>query len=203
MGISLLLHWLSHRFLHDDLAPLDFVGTSLATASRSATSFFRFGNNGSLIDFTKFKAVGNTLDFRSVLRTGDNIDHRRIALGIFITQNAVKDAVSFCLFGKLRQVFLLERKDLQFLAGLNHIGKPCFPRVLFDWLISCFSTEANRIAIFFAAEPVSRTATSNPSSDSLTICSAASPPLFIVSGLLSLRFFFLCFHLRKGIGNYA
>ena len=32
----------------------------------------------------------------------------------------------------------------------------------------CFSTEANRIAIFFAAEPVSRTATSNPSSDSLT-----------------------------------
>ena len=35
--------------------------------------FFRFGNNGSLIDFTEFKAVGNALDFRSVLRTGDNI----------------------------------------------------------------------------------------------------------------------------------
>ncbi|EJX06274.1 hypothetical protein EVA_05616 [gut metagenome] len=46
--------------------------------------------------------------------------------------------------------------------------------------------------MFFAAEPLSFAATSNPSSDSLTICSAASPPLFIASVLLSFHFFFLC-----------
>ena len=129
MGISLLLHWLSHRFLYDDLAPRfrrHFIGSRFTVCH----SLFRFRNNGSLIDFTKFKAVGNSLDFRSVLRTGDNIDHRRIALGIFITQNAVKDAVPFRLLGKLRQIFLLERKNLQLLAGLNHIGKPCFSSCL-------------------------------------------------------------------------
>ena len=70
--------------------------------------------------------IRNTLDFRSVLCTGDNIDHCRIALGIFITQNAVKDAVFFCLFGKLLQVFIRNGKDLEFLSRFEHIGKACF-----------------------------------------------------------------------------
>lgn len=66
------------------------------------------------------------------------------------------------------------------------------PRVLFDCVTSCFKTEAMRIAISFAAEPVSLAATSKPSSDSLTTCSAASPLLVIAIPLLSLGFFFVC-----------
>ena len=59
-------------------------------------------------------------------------------------------------------------------------------------LCSCFKTEMSNIATSFAAEPDSFAATSKPSSESLTTCSAASPPLVITARLLSFGFFFLC-----------
>ena len=47
------------------------------------------------------KRLEDPLNFCCVLRTGDNIYRRRIALGIFIPQNAIEDAVFFGLLGKL------------------------------------------------------------------------------------------------------
>src|SRR5699024_11473078 len=54
---------------------------------------------------------------------------------------------------------------LSSLPDLIILVSRAFPLVLLDWLISCFSTEAKSTATFFAAAPVSFTATSNPSSD--------------------------------------
>ena len=54
-----------------------------------------------------------------------------------------------------------------------------------------FRTAYSMAAIFFAAEPVSFKATSVPSKLILTICSAASPELYMVGFLLSFRLFVL------------
>ena len=69
-------------------------------------------------------------------------------------------------------------------------------------LCSCFKTETSNIATSFAADPDSFAATSKPSSESLTTCSAASPPLVITARLLSLCFFFLCNDLFKVMPDF-
>ena len=70
----------------------------------------------------------------------------------------------------------------------NYSTKRALPLVFF----SSFKMEYKRMAMFFALAPVILAATSNPSKLILTICSAASPPVFIIHQLLSLLFFFIC-----------
>ena len=124
MGLTFFLQRLSHCFFHNDLA-LRFRRHFLCHGFTVSLVLFCLRDNASLIDLTDFKAFHNALDFGSVLRTGDNIHGNIISLGALISQDAVENAVAFCLFGELCQVLVRDRKDFQFLAGLDHIGESC------------------------------------------------------------------------------
>ena len=124
MGLTFLLQGLSHCFFHNDLA-LRFRRHFLCHDITVSLVLLRLRDNASLIDFADLETFHDALDFGSVLCTGDNIHGNIISLGTLISQDAVKNAVALCLFGELCQVLVRDRKDFQFLAGLDHIGKPC------------------------------------------------------------------------------
>ena len=124
MGLPFFLYGVAHCLLHDDLAPClgrDFLRHGVPVC----LVLFRLGNDPRLVDLAEFKAVADPLDFGSVLGTGDNI-HRCIAHPcVFVPQQAIQYAVAFCLLGKLLNVLLRQRKDLEFLSRPDHIGEPC------------------------------------------------------------------------------
>ena len=78
--------------------------------------------NGKLIEeitakeFAKFKSFNDTLNFRSVLCSCDNIYRSVLSLCVLISEDTIKNAIAFCLFGKLLQILLRNGKDFQLLA---------------------------------------------------------------------------------------
>ena len=125
MGLTFFLQRLSHCFLHDDLA-LGFGRHFPCHRFTVSLVLLRLRDNACLIDLADLEAFHNALNFGSVLCTGDNIHGYIISFGALISQDTVENAIALRLFGELCQVLVWDRKDLQFLAGLDHIGEPCF-----------------------------------------------------------------------------
>ena len=64
-------------------------------------------------------------DYVFIGKVDKEIERYIISLGALISQDTIENAIAFCLFGELYQVLVRDRKDFQFLAGLDHIGEPC------------------------------------------------------------------------------